>query len=52
MNEKIAIGLIGIGLSLFLVIQVWDVFAQQILTNGSVNATNTTTLSNTRRKYK
>ena len=47
MNRKTAIGLVGVGLSLFLVIQGMDVSAQQILSNGSVNATNTTTLSNT-----
>jgi hypothetical protein len=47
MNRKTAIGLIGVCLSLFLVIQGLDVSAQQILSNGSVNSTNTTTLSNT-----
>ncbi|MEP6576729.1 MAG: hypothetical protein ABJB85_09905, partial [Nitrososphaerota archaeon] len=46
-RKKTAIGLIGIGLSLFLVIQGLDVSAQQIISNGSVNTTNTTTLSNT-----
>jgi hypothetical protein len=46
-GKKIAIGLIGIGLSLFLVIQGTDVFAQQILSNGSANTTNNTTMSNT-----
>lgn len=47
MNRKTAIGLIGVGLSLFLVIQGMDVSAQQILSNVSVNTTNNTTLSNT-----
>jgi hypothetical protein len=46
-RKKTAIGLIGVGLSLFLVIQGLDVSAQQIISNGSVNTTNTTTLSNT-----
>ena len=45
-NRKTAIGLIGVGISLFLVIQGMDVSGQQILSNGSVNTTNTTTLSN------
>ena len=43
MNEKIAIGLIGVVLSVLLVIQVADVSAQQIVTNGSLNATSNTT---------
>ena len=47
MNEKIAIGLIGVVLSVLLVIQVADVSAQQIVTNGSLNATSNTTASNT-----
>ena len=47
MNRKTAIGLIGVGLSLFLVMQGMNVSAQQTLSNGSVNTTNTTTLSNT-----
>jgi len=47
MNEKIAIGLIGVVLSVLLVIQVADVFAQQMATNGSLNATSNTTSSNT-----
>ena len=47
MNEKIAIGLIGVVLSVLLVIQVADVFAQQMATNGSLNATSNTTASNT-----
>ena len=47
MNEKIAIGLIGVVLSVLLVIQVADVFAQQMVTNGSLNATSNTTASNT-----
>jgi len=47
MNEKIAIGLIGVVLSVILVIQVADVFAQQMATNGSLNATSNTTASNT-----
>ena len=34
-----AIGLIGVGLFVLLVIQVADVSAQQIVTNGSLNAT-------------
>ena len=46
MNRKTAIGLIGVGISLLLVIQGMDVSAQQILSNGSVNTTNITTLSN------
>jgi hypothetical protein len=46
-RKKTAIGLIGVGLSLFLVIQGMDVSAQQILSNGSGNTTNNTTLSNT-----
>ena len=46
MNEKIAIGLIGVVLSVLLVIQVADVFAQQMATNGSLNATSNTTASN------
>ena len=36
MNEKIAIGLIGVVLSVLLVIQVADVFAQQMVTNSSI----------------
>ena len=44
MNEKIAIGLIGVVLSVLLVIQVADVFAQQIVTNSSMNATTNTTI--------
>ena len=47
MNEKIAIGLIGVVLSVLFVIQVADVAAQQIVTNGSLNATSNTTESNT-----
>jgi hypothetical protein len=47
MNRKTALGLIGVCLSLFLVMQSMDVSAQQILSNGSVNTTNTTTLGNT-----
>jgi len=47
MNEKIAIGLIGVVLSVLLVIQVADVFAQQMATNGSLNPTSNTTSSNT-----
>ena len=47
MNEKIAIGLIGIVLSVLLVLQVTGVSAQQIVTNGSLNATSNTTASNT-----
>ena len=47
MNEKIAIGLIGVVLSVLLVIQVADVSAQQIVTNGSLNTTSNTTASNT-----
>ena len=47
MNEKIAIGIIGVVLSVLLVIQVADVSAQQIVTNGSLNATSNTTASNT-----
>ena len=47
MNEKIAIGLIGVVLSVLLVIQVADVSAQQMATNGSLNATSNTTASNT-----
>ena len=47
MNEKIAIGLIGVVLSVLLVIQVADVYAQQIVTNGSLNATSNITASNT-----
>ena len=47
MNEKIAIGVIGVVLSVLLVIQVADVSAQQIVTNGSLNATSNTTASNT-----
>jgi len=47
MNRKTAIGLIGIGLSLFLVIPGIDVSAQQILSNGSLNTTNNTISSNT-----
>ena len=47
MNEKIAIGLIGVVLSVLLVIQVADVFAQQMAKNGSLNATSNTTASNT-----
>jgi hypothetical protein len=47
-TKKTTIGLIAVGLSLFLVIQgMDDVSAQQLLSNGSVNTTNTTTLSNT-----
>ena len=46
MNEKIAIGLIGVVLSVLLVIQVVGVSAQQIVTNGSLNATSNTTSSN------
>ena len=46
MNEKIAMGLIGVVLSVLLVLQVADVFAQQIVTNGSLNATSNTTASN------
>ena len=47
MNRKMtALGFIAVGLSLFLVTQGTDVSAQQILSNGSVNITNTTTLSN------
>ncbi len=46
MNRKKAIGLIGFGLSLFLVIHGMDVSAQQILPNDSLNTTaNTTTNS-------
>jgi hypothetical protein len=45
-RKKTTIGLIGVGLCLFLVMQGLDVSAQQILSNGSVNTTNTTTLSN------
>lgn len=45
--KRTAIGLVGVGLSLFLVIQVMDVSAQQIFSNASVNTTNTTILSNT-----
>ena len=44
MNEKIAIGVIGVVLSVLLVIQVAGVSAQQIVTNGS---TSNTTSSNT-----
>ena len=40
-----ALGFIAVGLSLFLVIQGMDVSAQQILSNGSANTTNTTKLS-------
>ena len=47
MNEKIAIGVIGVVLSVLLVMQVADVTAQQIVTNGSLNATSNTTASNT-----
>ena len=47
MNEEIAIGIIGVVLSVLLVIQVADVFAQQMATNGSLNATSNTTASNT-----
>ena len=47
MNEKIAIGLIGVVLSVLLVKQVAGVSAQQIVTNGSLNATSNTTSSNT-----
>ena len=47
MNEKIAIGLIGVILSVILVIQVADVAAQLIVTNGSFNATSNTTALNT-----
>ena len=48
MNRKMtALGFIAVGLSLFLVIQVADVSAQQIVTNGSLNATSNTTASNT-----
>ena len=47
MNEKIAIGVIGVVLSVLLVIQVADISAQQIVTNGSLNATSNTTSSNT-----
>ena len=47
MNEKIAIGLIGLVLSVLLVLQVTGVSAQQIVTNGSSNATSNTTASNT-----
>jgi len=46
-RKKTAIGLIGIGLSLFLVILGVDVSAQQMLSNGSVNITNNTISSNT-----
>jgi hypothetical protein len=47
MNRKMtALGFIAVGLSLFLVVQGMDVSAQQILSNGSVNTTNTATLSN------
>ncbi|MGB8164886.1 MAG: hypothetical protein WCF14_07730 [Nitrososphaeraceae archaeon] len=41
-----AIGLIGVGLFVLLVIQVADVSAQQIVTNGSLNATSNTNASN------
>ena len=47
MNEKIAIGLVGVVLSVLFVIQVADVSAQQIVTNGSLNATSNTTALNT-----
>ena len=47
MNQKIAIGLIGLLLSVLLVLQVANVSAQQIVTNGSLNATSNTTASNT-----
>ena len=47
MNEKIAIGLIGLVLSILLVMQVAGVSAQQIVTNGLLNATSNTTSSNT-----
>ena len=47
MNEKIAIGLIGVVLSVLLVIQVADVSGQQIVTNGSLNATSNSTALNT-----
>ena len=47
MNEIIAIGLIGVVLSVLLVLQVTGVSAQQIVTNGSLNATSNTTSSNT-----
>lgn len=47
MNEKIAIGLMGVVLSVLLVLQVAGVSAQQIVTNGSSNATSNTTSSNT-----
>ena len=47
MNEIIAIGLIGVVLSVLLVIQVADVYAQQMATNGSLNATSNATASNT-----
>ncbi|MFI5405631.1 MAG: hypothetical protein ACHQ1D_03870 [Nitrososphaerales archaeon] len=46
MNEKIAIGVIGVVLSVLLVIQFADVFAQQIVTNSSINSTTNTTISN------
>ena len=47
MNEKIAIGLIGVVLSVLLVIQIAGVSAQQIVANGSSNSTSNTTVSNT-----
>ena len=47
MNEKIAIWLIGVVLSVLVVLQVADVFAQQMATNGSINSTANTTASNT-----
>ena len=46
MNEKITVGLIGLVLSILLVLQVAGVSAQQIVTNGSSNATSNTTSSN------
>lgn len=41
-----AIGLMGVVLSLLLVIQVGDVYSQQIVTNSSINSTTNTTVSN------
>ena len=47
MNRKMTVlKFIAVGLSLFLVLQGIDVSGQQIVSNGSVNTTNTTTLSN------
>jgi hypothetical protein len=46
-RKKTTIGLVAVGLSLFLVIHGVEVSAQQLVSNGSVNTTNNTALSNT-----